>query len=88
MSRPQIAEHPFLGNDVGFCRLVGWIYTCTFGYLNLRQQVQYRIDGGLMNIIKKTSVAPGGTAEKRIAYLFVAMERELKDLQFYVVSVS
>ena len=26
--------------------------------------------------------------EKRIAYLFVAMERELKDLQFYVCSVS
>ena len=41
-----------------------------------------------MNIIKKTALASGGTTEKRIAYLFVAMERELKDLQFYVCSVS
>ena len=32
-----------------------------------------------MNIIKKTSLASGGTTEKRIPYLFVAMERELKD---------
>ena len=38
-----------------------------------------------MNIIKKTSLASGGTTEKRIAYLFVAMERELKDLQFRVI---
>ena len=33
-----------------------------------------------MNIILKTSLASGGTTEKQIAYLFVAMERELKDL--------
>ena len=33
-----------------------------------------------MNIIKKTSLASGETKEKRIAYLFVAMERELKNL--------
>ena len=57
-------------------------------YLNLRQQVQYRIDWELMNIINKTSLVSGGTAEKQIAYLFVAMERELKYLQFYVCSVS
>ena len=47
-----------------------------------------RFNIGLMNIIKKTSLASGGTTEKRIAYLFVVMERELKDLQFYVCSVS
>ena len=34
-----------------------------------------------MNIIKKTSLASGGTTEKRIAYFIVAMEREFKDLQ-------
>ena len=42
--------------------------------LNLRQQVQYKIDCGLMNVINKTSLASGGTTEKRIAYLFIAME--------------
>ena len=38
----------------------------------------------MKSLKKKTSLASGGTMEQRIAYLFVAMERELKDLQFYV----
>ena len=38
-----------------------------------------------MNIIKKTSLASGGTTEKRVAYLFVTMERELKDLRLFRV---
>ena len=41
-----------------------------------------------MNVINKTSLASGGTTEKRIAYLFIAMEWEHNDLQFYVGSVS
>ena len=41
-----------------------------------------------MNVIKKTSLASGGTTDKRIAYLFVVMESEHNDVQFYVGSMS
>ena len=94
-----IGSHLLLTIFIKLCRsfylplyLSGNFYRSLFAastpYLNLRQQVQYRIDWGLMNVINKTSLASGGTTEKRIAYLFVAMEWEHNDLQFYVGSVS
>ena len=38
-----------------------------------------------MKSLKKTSLASGGTTEKRIAYLFVAMEREVTVLRLFRV---